>query len=205
MVSAIADALTRGRHLVVEAGTGTGKTIGYLVPSVLAGKKVVVATATKALQDQLAVKDLPFLQEHLPVPFDWAVLKGRSNYVCVQRLEELRSKGNDGQLEIEEFASTTKVEINRLSTWARTSDTGDQADLDWAPSDRAWRAVSVGSDECPGAKRCPKGESCFAELARQPKAGDTVSVQGRMESEPVTLQITPSTGIEQINLTFNLI
>jgi ATP-dependent DNA helicase DinG len=167
MVSAIADALAKERHLVVEAGTGTGKTIGYLVPAVLAGKKIVVATATKALQDQLAVKDLPFLQEHLPVPFDWAVLKGRSNYVCMQRLEELRSKGNDGQLEIEEFASTTKVEINRLTTWARTSDTGDQADLDWAPSDRAWRAVSVGSDECPGAKRCPKGETCFAELARQ--------------------------------------
>ena len=166
MASAVASAIESGRHLVVQAGTGTGKTIGYLVPSILAGKRVVVATATKALQDQLAAKDLPFLQEHLDVPFDWAVLKGRSNYICMQRVREIQSAAT-GQLELEEFAVTTKVEISRLVEWSGNTDTGDQASLSWAPSDRAWQAVSVGSDECPGASKCPMGGICFAEAARE--------------------------------------
>jgi ATP-dependent DNA helicase DinG len=89
MAGAVADAIATGRHLVVRAGTGTGKTLAYLVPAVLSGRTVVVATATRALQDQLAAKDLPFLDRHLDRPFRWAILKGRSNYVCVQRLAEL--------------------------------------------------------------------------------------------------------------------
>lgn len=175
MAQAVADAIERGRHLVVQAGTGTGKTIGYLVPAVLAGKTVVVATATKALQDQLASKDLPFLEEHLGAPFEWAVLKGRSNYLCRQRLDELVAK-DAGQMEIEEFAATTRVEINRLADWAKRTTTGDQAELDWAPTDKAWRAVSVGSDECPGASKCPKGPVCFAEAARDRAAEANVIV-----------------------------
>jgi len=166
MAQAVAAAIENGRHLVVQAGTGTGKTLGYLVPAITAGKRVVVATATKALQDQLAAKDLPFLEAHLGIPFDWAVLKGRSNYICMQRVREIQG-ADKGQLELEDFAATTKVEINRLASWAGTTDTGDQASLDWAPSDRAWQAVSVGSDECPGATRCPMGSVCFAEGARQ--------------------------------------
>ncbi len=165
MAQAVASSIDSGRHLVVQAGTGTGKTLGHLVPAIVAGKRVVVATATKALQDQLAAKDLPFLEAHLGIPFDWAVLKGRSNYVCMQRVREIQG-ADSGQLELEEFAATTKVEINRLVAWSGTTDTGDQAGLDWAPSDRAWQAVSVGSDECPGATRCPMGSVCFAEAAR---------------------------------------
>ncbi|MEY2754433.1 MAG: hypothetical protein RJB65_791 [Actinomycetota bacterium] len=165
MAEAVASAIESGRHLVVQAGTGTGKTIAYLVPAILSGKKVLVATATKALQDQLASKDLPFLQEHLGRPFEWAVLKGRSNYVCMQRVAEVRSK-ETGQLEIEELAPVIQREVSRLADWATTTTTGDQASLDWAPSDKAWQAVSVGSDECPGATRCPKGGVCFAESAR---------------------------------------
>jgi len=165
MAQAVATAIETGKHLVVQAGTGTGKTLGYLVPAIVARKRVVVATATKALQDQLAAKDLPFLEAHLGVPFDWAVLKGRSNYVCMQRVREIQN-ADKGQLELEEFAATTKVDINKLVAWAGTTDTGDQASLDWAPVDRAWQAVSVGSDECPGATRCPMGSVCFAEAAR---------------------------------------
>ena len=165
MAQAVATAIETGRHLVVEAGTGTGKTLGYLVPAITAGKRVVVATATKALQDQLAAKDLPFLEAHLGIPFEWAVLKGRSNYVCMQRVREIQG-ADKGQLELEDFAATTKVEINRLVEWSGTTDTGDQASLDWAPSDKAWQAVSVGSDECPGASKCPMGGICFAEAAR---------------------------------------
>jgi len=166
MAVAVAAAIDNGRHLVVQAGTGTGKTIGYLVPTILAGKRVVVATATKALQDQLAAKDLPFLQEHLAVPFDFAVLKGRSNYICMQRVREIQDAAT-GQLELEDFAITTKAEIGRLVAWSGTTDTGDQASLDWAPSDRSWKAVSVGSEECPGAAKCPMGGICFAEAARE--------------------------------------
>ncbi|HAP78255.1 MAG TPA: ATP-dependent helicase, partial [Acidimicrobiaceae bacterium] len=175
MAAAIAEAISTGRHLVVAAGTGTGKTIGYLVPAILAGQRTVVATATKALQDQLAGKDLPFLQLHLGRRFDFAVLKGRSNYVCMQRVRELEDR-DTGQLEMEEFAATTKVEIKRLTAWAGSTNTGDQADLTWAPSDKAWQAVSVGSDECPGAKRCPMGEACFAEAARERAATADVVV-----------------------------
>ena len=165
MAAAVHDAIDSGKHLIVQAGTGTGKTMGYLVPAMLSGKPVVVATATKALQDQLAAKDLPFLETHLGTPFDWAVLKGRSNYICMQRVREIQSTA-EGQLEIEEFAPTTKVEIKRLCEWAGETKSGDQADLTWSPADRSWQAVSVGSDECPGGKRCPMGNVCFAELAR---------------------------------------
>ncbi|MEY2524026.1 MAG: ATP-dependent helicase DinG, partial [Ilumatobacteraceae bacterium] len=104
MAVAVSDAIASGKHLIVQAGTGTGKTMGYLVPAVLTGKPIVVATATKALQDQLASKDLPFLEAHLGKPFDWAILKGRSNYICMQRVRELQSTEAQGQLEIEEFA-----------------------------------------------------------------------------------------------------
>lgn len=167
MASAVDEAITHGKHLIVQAGTGTGKTLAYLVPAVLEGKRVVVATATKALQDQLASKDLPFLEAHLGKAFDWAVLKGRSNYICMQRVRELQASGaGQGQLEIEGFAATTQVEIKRLSEWSGTTKTGDQADLDWSPDERSWQAVSVGSDECPGGTRCPMGVVCFAELAR---------------------------------------
>ena len=175
MAAAIADGIAAARHVVVQAGTGTGKSWGYLAPAILAGRTCVVATATKALQDQLAAKDLPFLQQHLGVPFEWAVLKGRSNYLCMQRIRELRA-ADDGQLQIEEFAATTKAEIDRLVAWSSTTDTGDQASLSWAPSDRAWQAVSVGSDECPGANRCPMGSTCFAESARSRAAEADVIV-----------------------------
>jgi ATP-dependent DNA helicase DinG len=98
MAVAVAHALEEGRHLIVQAGTGTGKSLAYLVPAVLSGKKVVVATATKALQDQLAEKDLPQIEAALELPFTFAVLKGRSNYVCLQRVAEVGSGGIQPEL-----------------------------------------------------------------------------------------------------------
>jgi ATP-dependent DNA helicase DinG len=178
MAAAVAAAVTEGRHLVVRAGTGTGKTLGYLVPAILSGRRVVVATATRALQDQLANKDLPFLDEHLDHPFDWAVLKGRSNYLCVQRLAELAAaRATDdaaptageqlGLDQIDGFAERADAdELARLSDWARTTFSGDRADLDQEPSDAAWAAVSTTARDCPGAHRCPRGDECFAEAAR---------------------------------------
>ena len=176
MARAVAAAIAAGRHLVVEAPTGVGKSLGYLVPAVLAGRSVVVTTATKALQDQLATKDLPFLAAHIGQDVTFAVLKGRSNYICLQRLREVHS-GGDGQLELDELAPATKNEVRKLAQWAATSTTGDVAELSWSPSDRAWQSVSVSSEECPGATRCPMGPQCLTEAARQrAEAADVVVV-----------------------------
>ncbi len=179
MAELVGQAIADGKHLVVQAGTGTGKTLAYLVAAVTAGKTTVVATATKALQDQLSTKDLPFLEEHMAAigyDIDWAVLKGRSNYVCLQRLREHTAPAQ-GTLDLDDLSATTKLEIKRIADWAGASQTGDQAELDWNPTDLAWRTVSVGSDECPGADRCPMGKECFSELARRKAmAADVVVV-----------------------------
>ena len=175
MAEAVASAVTNEQHLVVQAGTGTGKSLAYLVPALLSGKRVVVATATKALQDQLAGKDLPFLEKHLEVPFEFAVLKGRSNYLCRQRAREVM--GGDDQLELDDDVGDLGREIARLIEWGRSSPTGDRAELDFEPRPRAWSSVSVSAMDCPGASRCPSGEDCFAEQARQrAEAADVVVV-----------------------------
>ena len=179
MAHAVAAAIEDGRHLVVQAGTGTGKSLAYLVPALLSGQKVVVATATKALQDQLAGKDLPFLAEHLPVPITFAVLKGRSNYLCRQRAAEVA--GGDDQLSIDTADDDLREggigrQVLRLIDWGRTSETGDRSELDFEPSPRAWAGVSVSAMECPGALKCPRGDDCFAEAARKRAEGADVVV-----------------------------
>lgn len=166
MALAIAEAIDGRRHLIVEAGTGTGKSLAYLVPVIESGQKVVIATATKALQDQLATKDLPFVQQHVDREFSWAVLKGRSNYLCLQRLREAQS-GVDGQLELDDVSPQIKAEVRKLLEWSGSTTTGDASDLDWAPSPRAWQLVSTTAEECPGAAKCPMGDPCLAEAARR--------------------------------------
>lgn len=175
MTAAVAEAFMARRPLVVAAGTGTGKTIAYLVPAALSGGTTVVVTATRALQDQLANKDLPFVSAQLAKlrgrGIDFAVLKGRSNYLCLQRLEELENPlaATGGQLQLPGApveSGPSASELAALRSWADASPSGDRAELEWAPSEATWRSVSVGSDECPGATRCPHGEECFAERAR---------------------------------------
>jgi ATP-dependent DNA helicase DinG len=167
MAEAVARSIVEGNHLVVEAGTGTGKTFAYLVPCIISGRRVVVATATKTLQDQLATKDLPFLAEHLDQPFTFAVLKGRSNYICLQRVRELESDGTE-QLALEIGGpKPPSEEIAALARWSTTTVSGDRSELSIEPSPRAWAAVSVGPRECPGAAKCPKGDDCFTERARR--------------------------------------
>ncbi len=171
----VARAIEEERHLIAQAGTGTGKSLAYLVPLILSGRKTIVATATKALQDQLAGKDLPFLAEHLDVPFESAVLKGRSNYLCRQRLHELTDASDQLALDgIDERIDD--ADVTMLEAWAKTTPTGDRADLDREVPQRVWSAVSVGPRECPGRTRCPKGESCFAEHARDAAAEADVIV-----------------------------
>lgn len=174
MAEAVAAAIRRRQHLIVQAGTGTGKSLAYLVPVIALGQRAVVATATKALQDQLASRDLPALQVALDRPFEFAVLKGRSNYVCVQRIGEVAGGGD--QLLLDGAAPAPAGdqlgplgrEVRRLVAWAGSvTATGDRAELDFEPRDAAWAQVSVGPTECPGAARCPSGPNCFAEKARE--------------------------------------
>src|SRR4051812_20680975 len=170
MAEAVARAIEERRHLVVQAGTGTGKSLAYLVPAILSGSKVVIATATKALQDQLATKDLPFLAEHLGSPFEFAVVKGRSNYFCRQRAAEVA--GGDDQLDLDDADDELRTgglgrQVVRLIEWGRKSKNGDRAELDFEPSPGAWAGVSVSAMERPGALKCPRGDDCFAEAARQ--------------------------------------
>jgi ATP-dependent DNA helicase DinG len=172
MSHAIAESLASGRSIIVQAGTGTGKSLGYLVPAILTGETAVVATATKALQDQLNSNDLPLLQKHLDIPFTWAVVKGRSNYACLQRINERADKS--AQLEFEETSDKVNKEIDELITWAKKTKTGDFDELPRIPSDRAKQAISVSTDECPGKNKCPVGANCFAERARD--AASTANV-----------------------------
>jgi ATP-dependent DNA helicase DinG len=167
MAEAVAEAITRVRHVVVQAGTGTGKSLGYLVPAILSGQKTVVATATKNLQDQLVGRDLPFLAGHLDEPVTFSALKGRSNYLCLQKAKEVLQAAEQGTLDVEGLGSDdVKAEALRLVEWGTTSADGDRAGLDFEPSPRAWGAVSVSADECPGAAKCPMGDACFTERAR---------------------------------------
>jgi ATP-dependent DNA helicase DinG len=170
MVEAVAEALSSGQHLLVQAGTGTGKSLGYLVPALASGKRVVVATATKALQAQLVDKDLPRLVEALAPALGrtptFALAKGRSNYACLQRvhgadaLEPQQDELWDGP------TSMTGQQVVKLREWAQSADTGDRDEVPFAVSERAWRQVSVSSRECLGTK-CPDRLECFAEQARE--------------------------------------
>ncbi len=201
MALAVSRAIGEARHLIVQAGTGTGKSLAYLVPAVLSGQKVVVATATKALQDQLAEKDLPQVKAALGAPFTFAVLKGRSNYICRQRVAEVGSGGiqpeltgqggrESGEVEVEvevaaegddrvdhgEAPEGLVEEVQSLLAWSGTTPSGDRGHLPFEPSAKAWGMVSVGPRECPGAFNCPSGSRCFAEAARERAAASDVVV-----------------------------
>ncbi len=167
MTAAVADAISNSTHLIASAGTGTGKSLAYLVPAILSGKRTVIATATKALQDQLANKDLPFLEDHLDVLFEYAVLKGRGNYVCRQRLFELDAEGEQLGLDVDDSAGVDADDLDAIVAWSKTTGTGDRAELPMEPSGRTWAAVSVGPTDCPGQNKCPMGGTCFAEMARE--------------------------------------
>jgi len=175
MAEAVAEAMESGRHLLVQAGTGTGKSLGYLVPALLHHDRVVVATATLALQHQLVERDLPALVEAakdvLHEDATYAVLKGRSNYACLHRVRE--GVPDDQGVLVDLPESSTGAEVVALREWveeeAQSQGSGER---DHAPrhTDRIWRQVSVSHRECLGAARCPYGAECFAERARDKAA-----------------------------------
>jgi ATP-dependent DNA helicase DinG len=174
MAKAVGSALSDRRHLVVQAGTGTGKSLAYLVPALLHDQRVVVATATLTLQHQLVERDLPRLVEavaaaHPEVDTSYAVLKGRSNYACLHRVREGAPDDDQGAL-VEVTRSTLGKKVLELRAWAEQEAEGDgSGERDHAPrhTDREWRQVSVSHRDCLGAARCPFGEECFAERARE--------------------------------------
>jgi ATP-dependent DNA helicase DinG len=182
MASAVARAFETGEHLAVQAGTGTGKSLAYLVPAIVRAVSddtpVVVSTATIALQRQLVDRDLPqlvnALTDALPRPPRFALLKGRQNYLCLNRIHNgaATSPGEESQDELFEPQAVTAVgrDVQRITTWASTTDTGDRDDLTPGVADRSWKHVSVSARECLGMARCPFGTECFAERARG-KAG----------------------------------
>ena len=160
MAEAVAEAFATRRHLLVEAGTGTGKTLAYLVPAVATGRRVIISTGTKNLQEQVFFKDVPFLQSILPRKFRATYLKGRSNYLCLQRLKRAESAPVlDGLDEMDHF--------DEVRRWAGESQTGDRAELATLPENLSfWRHIDARSDICIGS-RCPSFDPCFITRARQ--------------------------------------
>ena len=174
MAAHVAQALELQRHLLVQAGTGTGKSLGYLVPALArvgeSDQPIVVATATLALQAQIVNRDIPHLLEALePRPESQAqvaLLKGRNNYLCVHKLEGGYPEDEpDALFDMPSSTSRVGEEVVRLREWADRTETGDRDELKPGVSDRAWAQVSVSAAECLG-RRCPLVEECFSEMAR---------------------------------------
>jgi ATP-dependent DNA helicase DinG len=175
MAEAVARAIDSGEHLAVQAGTGTGKSLAYLVPAArhatALDATVVVSTATIALQSQLIDRDLPRLAEALEPLLGraptFAILKGRRNYVCKHRLAA--GSAEDPQDALFDPRSATEIgrQVQRLRDWAETTETGDRDELVPGVDERAWRQVAVTARECIGAQRCGFGSRCFAERARE--------------------------------------
>src|SRR5690348_7711300 len=176
MAESVQQSIASGEHLAVQAGTGTGKSLAYLVPAaahaMASGSSVVVATATIALQRQLIDRDLPRLADALePLlgrPPTFAILKGRGNYVCRYRLHG-GAPEDPGETLFEPPAAASAVgkQVQRLHEWAASTETGDRDELVPGVEDRAWRQVAISAKECIGAARCPNGAECFAERARE--------------------------------------
>ena len=167
MAEAVANALSDRHHLLVQAGTGTGKSLAYLVPALVHGKKVLVATATLALQRQLIERDLPkikgALEKELKRDISFAIYKGVGNYVCLQKMN---NAPDDPETQAVLEISSLESDAKRLRAWAQSK--GATGDRDDAPDvdRRVWAANSVSGRECMGADDCPSGSKCFAALAK---------------------------------------
>jgi len=170
MAEAVHDAFVKHHHTVVEAGTGTGKTLAYLLPAICSGRRVVISTATKSLQEQLYQKDVPFLQKHFAPKLKVAVMKGRSNFLCLAKLHALADqpmlKGMEGG---EEF--------RQIREWSTLTETGDRAELTFLPDDsELWPRMDARRDTCTG-KKCPEFERCFlTQMQNRAKEADLIIV-----------------------------
>src|SRR3954451_20035634 len=149
MAEAVESALADKRHLIVEAGTGTGKTLAYLVPAIQSGKRIVVSTGTKNLQEQLFFKDVPFLQQHFSRPLKVCYMKGRNNYACRQKIYDAEKEPVlTGLEEVADF--------DIIREWEKTTETGDRAEIKQLPENSStWNKVDARAEACTGQK-CPQ-------------------------------------------------
>ena len=189
MARAVEETLITGKTLVVEAGTGTGKTLSYIIPSVLSGQRVVVSTGTKNLQEQLYRKDVPFLQEILDQPFLACTMKGRSNYLCLQRFSNF--------LKNPTFSSIWEGKwFNRIVDWAPGSVSGDRAELEELPENLPlWNDICSRSESCVG-QRCHYYGECFITKMRQEAAlSDLVIVNHHLFFADMALRQSAHNGV----------
>jgi len=167
MAGAVAKVFERGGVLLAEAGTGTGKTLAYLVPAILSGERVLISTGTKNLQEQIYFKDIPALRDALGIPFTATCMKGRANYLCLHKLDQL----HDGA-----GPAVHDVFLPMIRDWSARTDIGDRAELQDLPEDLAfWNEVSATADTCLGAE-CPRHDDCFVTRMRQRAAASDVVI-----------------------------
>src|ERR1043165_5082778 len=169
MAEAVESSLADKGHLIVAAGTGTGKTPAYLVPALLSGKRIIVSTGTKTLQEQLFFKDVPFLQQHFTRPLKVCYMKGRSNYGCRQKIYDA-----DNQAVLVGLEEVADFQIIR--EWEKTTEFGDRAEIKTLPeSSQAWAKMDARSDLCSGQK-CPNYDRCFLTLMHQRAADSDIII-----------------------------
>jgi len=170
MAEVVHDAFATHRHAIVEAGTGTGKTLAYLIPAISSGRRVVISTATKSLQEQLFQKDIPFLRKHFAPNLKVALMKGRSNFLCISKLNQMQDqsllKGID---EMDYF--------RQIKDWAKLTETGDRTELTFLPDDsELWGRLDARRDSCTGQK-CPSFNPCFVTgMHQRAKEADLIIV-----------------------------
>ncbi|MGC4086047.1 MAG: DEAD/DEAH box helicase [Vicinamibacterales bacterium] len=167
MATRVADIFENGGVLLAEAGTGTGKTLAYLVPAILSRQRVLVSTGTKNLQEQIYFKDIPTLRKTLDIPFTATYMKGRGNYVCLHRLDQLQ-EGNS--------PASHDVFLPIVADWAKRTETGDRAELQDLPEDLPfWSEVAATAEACIGTE-CPRYDECFVTRMRQRAAASDVVI-----------------------------
>jgi len=173
MAVAVARALEEGGVLLAEAGTGTGKTVAYLVPAILRRQRILVSTGTKNLQEQIYFKDLPALRTALGVPFTATCMKGRANYLCLHRLDQLT---DNGTRPLRDAGMSENVFLPIIRDWSTRTDTGDRAELEDLPEDLPfWNDVSATAETCLGTE-CPRYDDCFVTRMRQRAAASDVVI-----------------------------
>jgi ATP-dependent DNA helicase DinG len=169
MAAAVSRVFEDGGVLLAEAGTGTGKTLAYLVPAILSRERVLISTGTKNLQEQIYFKDIPALRDALDIPFTATYMKGRANYLCLHRMDQLSEAGP-----IESGAGAVFLPIIR--EWSATTETGDRAEIEDLPEDIAfWNEVSATAETCLGTE-CPRYDDCFVTRMRQRAASSDIVI-----------------------------
>ena len=176
MASAVAATFADGGVLLAEAGTGTGKTLAYLVPAILSRQRVLVSTGTKNLQEQIYFKDLPVLRSALGVDFSATYMKGRGNYLCLQRFEALREAGAQSAFPAFVSSGGDAHHLRLIERWVRETETGDRAEIEDLPEDLPfWKEIAASAENCIGSE-CPRFQDCFVTRMRQRAAESDVVI-----------------------------